>query len=129
MGKKQKRSVSMEWEPILEVGNLQLSLYSDGTVEIRDGIGIQGGEPHAQESSSKTSPEKPAILKNMKATCSKNPKHKEFVTTAHVMQDWKVDEEGNFLECMTECVQTDNGPDPDNIWTCAVCGSKAEVSR
>jgi hypothetical protein len=64
----------------------------------------------------------------MKAQCPKDPTHKEFITTAHVMEDWKVDEHGNFIEQL-ECLQTDHGPDPDNNWTCAICGAEAEVTR
>jgi hypothetical protein len=63
----------------------------------------------------------------MKATCPKDPTHKEFITTAHVMEDWKVDEHGNFIEQL-EVIQTDHGPDPDNNWTCAICGAEAEVT-
>lgn len=47
----------------------------------------------------------------------------EFITTAHVMQDWKVDASGNYLETINGCVQVDRNPDPDNIWTCCRCGS------
>ena len=49
----------------------------------------------------------------------------EFITTAHVMQDWKVDASGNYLETINGCVQVDRNPDPDNIWTCCRCGSEA----
>ena len=42
----------------------------------------------------------------------------EFITTAHVMQDWKVNASGNYLETINGCVQVDRNPDPDNIWTC-----------
>ena len=50
---------------------------------------------------------------------------KEFTTTAHVMQEWKVDGEGNYIETMDPCLQVDHYPDPDNIWTCCRCGSEA----
>lgn len=49
----------------------------------------------------------------------------EFITTAHVMQDWKVNASGNYLETINGCVQVDRNPDPDNIWTCCRCGSVA----
>lgn len=62
----------------------------------------------------------------MKATCPNNQEHKRFVTTAHVMEDWLVDECGNFLEAL-EIIQTDHGPDPENNWTCADCGAQAKV--
>lgn len=34
----------------------------------------------------------------------------EFITTAHVMQDWKVDASGNYLETINGCVQVDRNP-------------------
>ena len=50
---------------------------------------------------------------------------KEFVTTAHVTQDWKVNGKGEWLETVTDFVQIDHGPDPDNIWTCCRCEAEA----
>lgn len=64
----------------------------------------------------------------MKAVCPKDPMHDKFLTTAHVMEEWKVDNAGNFLE-VVESLQTDHGPDPDNEWSCAICGEKATVTR
>ncbi len=58
--------------------------------------------------------------------CPKSPKrHKRFGTPAHVMQDWEVDETGEFLRVIDDSVQTDHGPHLDNIWTCMVCGADA----
>ena len=37
---------------------------------------------------------------------------KEFVTTAHITHDWKVNDAGEWLETVTDCVQIDHGPDP-----------------
>lgn len=65
----------------------------------------------------------------MKVKCPENPEHKQFVTTAHVMQDWFVDENGNFVAVATECVEVTHRPDPDNVWTCLVCGAEAIVER
>jgi len=62
----------------------------------------------------------------MKATCPDNPNHKTFRTVAHVMEEWKVDAAGNFIE-VTESLQTDHGPDSGNIWTCDECGTQAKV--
>jgi len=64
----------------------------------------------------------------MKATCPANPKHNKFLTTAHVMEEWLVDAEGNWIETR-QCLQTDHGPDPDNDWACAICGETAKVER
>lgn len=51
---------------------------------------------------------------------------KEFITVAHVAQDWKVDEFGNFIKEM-ETTETVAGPDDDNIWTCANCGAEGVI--
>lgn len=63
----------------------------------------------------------------MKATCPTDPAHQEFITVAHVMEEWKVDSAGNFLE-RTDTLQTSSGPDPGNIWTCVTCNAQATVS-
>ena len=62
----------------------------------------------------------------MKATCPKDPSHKQFVTVASVMEEWLVDQHGNYLNVI-ESLQTNHGPDPGNIWRCHKCGSRAEV--
>lgn len=62
----------------------------------------------------------------MKATCPNNPEHKEFLTVATVLEEWKVDERGEWLEtCQT--LDPVHRPDPGNVWTCCVCGEQAEV--
>lgn len=50
---------------------------------------------------------------------------REFITTAHVMQSWKVDSEGRWIETIEDCIQIDSNPDPDNIWICVKCGAEA----
>ncbi len=50
-----------------------------------------------------------------------------FVTTAHVQQDWEVDEYGNFLKCLSTN-ETVAEPDDDNLWTCASCGAEAVIA-
>jgi hypothetical protein len=62
----------------------------------------------------------------MKVTCPKSTDHKKFLTVAHVMEEWLVDETGDFID-VNQCLQTSFSPDPGNIWTCAECGSEAEV--
>lgn len=62
----------------------------------------------------------------MKATCPNNSEHKKFLTVASVMEEWLVNENGDWLET-TQSLQTNNGPDPGNIWTCAECGAQAKV--
>lgn len=62
----------------------------------------------------------------MKARCPRDPSHKEFYTVAHVMEDWRVDQDGAFIESIG-CLEVEHGPDPGNTWTCAVCGADATV--
>ena len=60
-----------------------------------------------------------------KAKCPKC-KCTKFLVTAHVTQDWEVDNEGNFLNCTDECVDIIHRPNQqDDIWTCSECGSEA----
>ena len=63
-----------------------------------------------------------------KASCPKNANHKRFSTVAHVMEEWEVDENGNFRSVI-ETLQTDHGPDAGNIWVCMECGTQAKVEN
>ncbi|MFF2532341.1 hypothetical protein ACFVS2_25865 [Brevibacillus sp. NPDC058079] len=63
----------------------------------------------------------------MKAVCPNNPEHKEFITSAHVVQDWIVDESGNYLS-VAEDVQTTHGPHKENTWNCRICLAEAIVT-
>lgn len=63
----------------------------------------------------------------MKAVCPNGCSPKRFLTTAHVCEDWVVDESGNFLGFAggpgNGCVVSE--PDPANTWTCETCGDEA----
>lgn len=50
-----------------------------------------------------------------------------FETTAHVMQSWTVDADGDFLSVRDDCLQVTHEPDDGNIWTCVRCGAEAVV--
>ena len=63
----------------------------------------------------------------MKATCPNDPDHKQFITVAHVSQDWLVDTHGDFIEFAGTDGEVVAGPDPGNTWTCADCGAEADV--
>jgi hypothetical protein len=65
----------------------------------------------------------------LKVTCPKNSKHDRFETTAHVTQDWIVDNTGEFVRVSRACVQTDHGPMKGNIFTCCQCGWEAIVEE
>ena len=45
-----------------------------------------------------------------------------FIITAHVIQDWEVDEHGNWISTVNDCVEVTHFPDDDDCWECSVCG-------
>ena len=57
--------------------------------------------------------------------CPKDPKHKKFVGTAHLAEDWILDEHGDWLDSL-EPPQVMNYPDWDWIH-CADCDTQAKV--
>lgn len=58
----------------------------------------------------------------MKITCPRNAEHKEFITVAHVSQDWIVDEAGDFLKLHgPDAIETVAGPNVGNTFTCVAC--------
>lgn len=51
--------------------------------------------------------------------------HDVFYTTAHVVELWKVDNNGNHLETI-DCLETAYYPDDDDdVWWCEKCGYEA----
>lgn len=46
----------------------------------------------------------------------------KFYVTAHVTQDWIVNERGDFIEVIEDCVEVTHFPDDIDFWTCADCG-------
>lgn len=53
----------------------------------------------------------------------------QLATVATVQQDWKVDAEGGFVECLNEATETVHEPDNDNVWSCLECGAEAELYK
>lgn len=41
---------------------------------------------------------------------------------AHVVQGWRVDCDGEFIEETESCVEVTHKPDDDDIWQCTKCG-------
>ena len=39
------------------------------------------------------------------AVCPQNPAHDRFLTTAHVMQEWEVEPNGEFTKVTEDCLQ------------------------
>lgn len=44
-----------------------------------------------------------------------------FYVSAHVVQDWKVDRNGNWIETTDDCIEVTHYPDDMDIWGCAGC--------
>ena len=65
----------------------------------------------------------------MKAICPVSPEHNRFLTTAHVMQEWVVDESGYFVDVSVECLEFSHGPDSDNVWQCYDCEHEGEYTE
>lgn len=64
----------------------------------------------------------------MKATCPKDKTHKKFITVVTVTEDWVVDAQGNFIDVPDNSEsEVVHGPNSDNTWTCAECGTQARV--
>lgn len=47
---------------------------------------------------------------------------KTFGATAHVTQDWELDEFGTFQKSLNDCVEVTHAPDQNDIWDCRKCG-------
>jgi len=44
-----------------------------------------------------------------------------FYATAHVTQDWKMDNYGDFIETEDDCIEVLHYPNDMDIWSCADC--------
>ena len=47
---------------------------------------------------------------------------KTFYATAHVTQDWELDDSGTFVRCLNDCIEVTHGPDREDVWDCKTCG-------
>ncbi|KKM00326.1 hypothetical protein LCGC14_1805520 [marine sediment metagenome] len=63
--------------------------------------------------------------------CPNNPDHKRFNVTAHVSEEWIVDEEGTFIDV----AQGSSGgeilhkPDLEDYYVCLECITEAKVTK
>lgn len=48
-----------------------------------------------------------------------------FYVTAHVTQDWVVDENGDWIRTEDDCIEVTHFPNDDDVWDCANCGFSA----
>ena len=67
--------------------------------------------------------------KTMKIKCPQNTMHKSFSVSAHIAQEWEVDEKGEFKSVLTECLDTVHRPDSNDLYTCNECGTEAIVEE
>lgn len=49
-----------------------------------------------------------------------------FFVSAHVVQEWVVDENGMYDRMSEDCVEVIHFPDDDDIWECRKCRYSAE---
>ncbi|APF21662.1 hypothetical protein ONV75_18640 [Clostridium sp. LQ25] len=63
----------------------------------------------------------------MKAICPNNCAKNEFHTVAHISQYWKVDNHGEFIEVLDNCLEIIHKPNTSDIWICSQCGAEAIV--
>jgi len=62
--------------------------------------------------------------------CPKNSRHKRFKTaTAHVQQEWEVNNKGEYIKTINECIDVDHHPDEGDTFRCKTCDSYCEVFR
>lgn len=47
---------------------------------------------------------------------------KTFCATAHVTQDWELDDSGTFVRCLNDCIEVTHEPDREDVWDCETCG-------
>lgn len=60
------------------------------------------------------------------AVCSNDKNHKKgFVTTAHIAQDWLIDENGHFTKISDNTTNVIAHLDKAKTWSCLECGADA----
>lgn len=64
----------------------------------------------------------------MTARCPNDPNHERFVTTAHVVEEWLVNKNGDWIDTI-QCLEITHGPDKNNVWNCFECGAIAVVEN
>ena len=53
----------------------------------------------------------------------------KFYVTAHVTQDWLVDEDGDYIKTVEDCVEVTHFADSEDVWTCSKCSYEAAGSE
>lgn len=49
---------------------------------------------------------------------------KKWIVTAHVTQDWEVNEYGEYIKTICDCVETTHSPDENDVWCCSKCDAE-----
>ena len=57
-----------------------------------------------------------------KRVCPSCPDNETFITSAHIVEYWLVDSEGNWIETVGPG-DVAASPSHGNIWECATCGN------
>jgi hypothetical protein len=66
-------------------------------------------------------------MSKIKLSCPKNKSHKCFLVTAHVVQEWVVNQNAEFEEVLDDCLEVTHRPDKDDRFICRTCGTEAKV--
>lgn len=67
---------------------------------------------------------------NVRAVCPNGCADGHFFTTAHVVEEWIVDAEGNFVDGTSpDYVDVAAYPSPENFWSCRHCGAQAQFEE
>ena len=54
---------------------------------------------------------------------------KTFSSTAHVTQDWMLNDHGEFMESISNCIDVTHRPNDDDLWQCLSCEYNATGSK
>jgi hypothetical protein len=66
----------------------------------------------------------------MKIICPNNPNHKQFKVEAQVIEEWIVDEEGEYLKLASvDPIDVTHKPDDKDYYECQTCGAEAKVEE
>jgi len=66
---------------------------------------------------------------NKKHKCPEGCTKNEFLATAHVTQEWLVDDVGNFIKAIDNCMEVTHRPSDEDIWSCSECGAVAILAE
>lgn len=51
---------------------------------------------------------------------------KRFYATAHIVEEWVVDADGEYLKTSAKCLEVTHYPDNEDLWICVDCGYEEE---